>query len=134
MTDAVAGDAAAGWGGGSYELWTAGASRNALVLGWAWDTALDARQFDRALRDVRGEAARRSGDGDERLARLDDHAGDRPGRRYCCAAGARRRGKSLAQISANTAIATGSDTTWSTAMPTSPAVESTRERSEGDPA
>lgn len=47
--NAVAGDAAAGWGGGTYELWTAG-KRNALVLGWAWDTPLDAKQFDRALR------------------------------------------------------------------------------------
>jgi hypothetical protein len=50
VSDAAAGDAAAGWGGGTYELWTAGASRNALVLGWAWDTPLDAKQSDRALR------------------------------------------------------------------------------------
>ena len=48
--------------------------------------------------------------------------GDRTRRRYCWAAGVRRRGRSLAQTAANTPIATGSDTTWSTAMPTSPAV------------
>jgi hypothetical protein len=50
VSGAVAGDAAAGWGGGTYELWTAGSARSALVLGWAWDTPLDAKQFDRALR------------------------------------------------------------------------------------
>ncbi len=59
VADVPAGDAAAGWGGGRYELWapaaTAGCaspcrSRSALVVSWAWDTAADARQFDSALR------------------------------------------------------------------------------------
>jgi hypothetical protein len=55
-----AGDAAAGWGGGRYELWEPGGrepascaapcrSRSALVLSWAWDTPRDAAQFDAAL-------------------------------------------------------------------------------------
>jgi hypothetical protein len=58
-SDGVAGDAAAGWGGGSYSLWgpagsAAGCaapcrSHSALVVGWAWDTAADAAQFKRAL-------------------------------------------------------------------------------------
>ncbi|MEA2368418.1 MAG: hypothetical protein QOH38_1136 [Thermoleophilaceae bacterium] len=59
-SDGVAGDAAAGWGGGSYSLWApagGGAaecaspcrSRSALVVGWAWDTPADAAQFRRAL-------------------------------------------------------------------------------------
>jgi hypothetical protein len=54
-SDAVAGDAAAGWGGGAYVLWSGGScalpcrSRSALVLTWAWDTPLDASQFWRAL-------------------------------------------------------------------------------------
>jgi hypothetical protein len=59
VSDTVAGDAAAGWGGGAYELWgPAGAAgcaspcrkRSALVLTWAWDTPLDAAQFNPALR------------------------------------------------------------------------------------
>jgi hypothetical protein len=59
VPDGAAGDAAAGWGGGRYEMWgpAGGAdscaapcrSRAALVLGWAWDTAADAAEFDRAL-------------------------------------------------------------------------------------
>jgi hypothetical protein len=48
VSDVAAGDAAAGWGGGTYELW--GPGGKALVLGWAWDTARDAAEFDRALR------------------------------------------------------------------------------------
>jgi len=59
VNSAVAGDAAAGWGGGTYEMWTAG-SRSALVLGWAWDTPLDAKQFNRALRRY---VAKRPGSG-----------------------------------------------------------------------
>jgi hypothetical protein len=51
--DGVAGDAAAGWGGGSYVLWGArgatGRKHSVLVLTWAWDTPLDALQFGRAL-------------------------------------------------------------------------------------
>ena len=50
VSDAVAGDAAAGWGGGSYVLWQGPGSRSALVLAWAWDTPRDAAQFDAALR------------------------------------------------------------------------------------
>jgi hypothetical protein len=58
-SDAVAGDAAAGWGGGSYALWDAPrsaacaapcGSRSVLVLGWTWDTAKDAAQFLAAVR------------------------------------------------------------------------------------
>lgn len=52
--------AAAGWGGGRYELWRSGSlpdggcaapcrRRDALVVGWRWDTARDARQATRAL-------------------------------------------------------------------------------------
>jgi hypothetical protein len=58
---AVAEDAAAGWGGGTYELWRNGplpdpacpapcAKRDALVVAWKWDSATDAREFERALR------------------------------------------------------------------------------------
>lgn len=60
-------DAAAGWGGGRYELWRGGPlpdggcsapcrRRDALVLGWRWDTARDARQATRAL-EAYGERA-----------------------------------------------------------------------------
>jgi hypothetical protein len=53
--------AAAGWGGGRYELWRRG-GRRALTLGWRWDTPLDAAQFVAALpryveRTLRGRAA-----------------------------------------------------------------------------
>jgi hypothetical protein len=48
VSDAAAGDAAAGWGGGTYGLWGSGSDR-ALVVGWAWDTAHDAAEFNRAL-------------------------------------------------------------------------------------
>lgn len=59
--DARSADAsAAGWGGGRYELWRNGPlpdggcaapcrRRDALVVGWRWDTARDARQATRAL-------------------------------------------------------------------------------------
>jgi hypothetical protein len=57
----AAGDAAAGWGGGRYEMWrrsplsAAGCpgpcrARDALLLRWRWDTARDARQFVVAAR------------------------------------------------------------------------------------
>lgn len=61
--------AAAGWGGGRYELWRRGAppaggcmapcvSRDALVLGWAWDRGDEATEFatavPRALQDCLG--------------------------------------------------------------------------------
>jgi hypothetical protein len=54
-----AGDAAAGWAGGSYVLWNAPGSascaapcrsRSALVLSWAWDTPDDSDEFLSALR------------------------------------------------------------------------------------
>ncbi|HEV3378957.1 MAG TPA: hypothetical protein VG126_16920 [Thermoleophilaceae bacterium] len=38
-------EAAAGWGGSSIELWRAGGGKDVLVMGWAWDTARDAREF-----------------------------------------------------------------------------------------
>jgi hypothetical protein len=66
VPDAVAGDAAAGWGGGSYVLWSgAGAKQNALVVAWAWDTPQDATQFAGALRTyvtktLHGQAAVRT--------------------------------------------------------------------------
>jgi hypothetical protein len=54
-------DAAAGWGGGAYELWRQGAlpdpacqapcaKRDAVVIAWRWDSAKDAREFGQALR------------------------------------------------------------------------------------
>lgn len=68
-------DAAAGWGGGRYELWQregkppAGCSppcrqRDALVLSWRWDTAPDAREFEPVLRQyvARGLKGRPAGD------------------------------------------------------------------------
>jgi hypothetical protein len=74
VADVPAGDAAAGWGGGRYELWgpaTAAAcaspcrSRSALVVSWAWDTAADAGQFDSALSAylTKGLSARPAGAG-----------------------------------------------------------------------
>ena len=69
----AANEAAAGWGGGRYELWgregeaPAGCgppcrSRDALVLAWRWDTAADARDFEPVLREyvtkgLKGRAA-----------------------------------------------------------------------------
>jgi hypothetical protein len=51
VSNTVAGDAAAGWGGGSYALWSArGGTPSALVLAWAWDTPADAAQFMAAAR------------------------------------------------------------------------------------
>lgn len=58
--DLAAGDAAAGWGGGRYELWAPTVSdaracpapcrpHSALVVGWAWDTPVDAAQFNSAV-------------------------------------------------------------------------------------
>jgi hypothetical protein len=57
--DATASAAAAGWGGGRYELWTDAAAgkscadpcraADVLVLRWRWDTPRDAGEFDRAL-------------------------------------------------------------------------------------
>jgi hypothetical protein len=46
-----AGDAAAGWGGGRYEMW----GQDVLVVGWAWDTPGDAAQAGAALRKYVGQ-------------------------------------------------------------------------------
>jgi hypothetical protein len=40
--------AAAGWGGGRYDLWRRG-GRSLLALAWRWDTARDAAEFAAAL-------------------------------------------------------------------------------------
>jgi hypothetical protein len=45
----VAGDAAAGWGGGRYAMWTRGPA-SAVLLRWTWDTPRDERQFVAAAR------------------------------------------------------------------------------------
>jgi hypothetical protein len=45
----AAGDAAAGWGGGRYEMWNRGRD-HALLLRWVWDTPRDERQFAAAAR------------------------------------------------------------------------------------
>src|SRR3954452_3166470 len=46
VPDAAAGDAAAGWGGGSYVLWSGtDPKQNVLVLAGAWDTPRDGTQF-----------------------------------------------------------------------------------------
>jgi len=47
--DVPADAAAAGWGGGRYELWKDGDAA-VVVLRWTWDTARDAREFNAALR------------------------------------------------------------------------------------
>ncbi len=68
--------AAAGWGGGRYELWqregvggeacdTPCRRADALALGWRWDTSADARQFRIAATDhlVKGLDAKPAGSG-----------------------------------------------------------------------
>jgi hypothetical protein len=55
---ARSGRAAQGWGGGGFELWRlpgppcegACRERHVLALGWAWDTARDAAEFEEAAR------------------------------------------------------------------------------------
>ena len=44
-------DAASGWGGDRYELWTR-AGDKALAIRWRWDTPQDADEFMTALREV----------------------------------------------------------------------------------
>jgi hypothetical protein len=62
----AAGDAAAGWGGGSYVLWSgADPKQSTLVLAWAWDTPRDAAEFMSAAREyvaktLHGQAALRA--------------------------------------------------------------------------
>ena len=67
-------EAAAGWGGGRYELWQREAAspdcgtpcrqRDALLLSWRWDTARDAREFEPVLRQyvAKGLKGRPAGD------------------------------------------------------------------------
>jgi hypothetical protein len=38
-------EAAAGWGGSAFELWRLPGGEEVVVMGWAWDTPRDARQF-----------------------------------------------------------------------------------------
>ena len=70
VSNALAADAAGGWGGGAYALWgPSGADcpspcrkQSALVLAWAWDSDLDAIHFNEALREyvakgLKGRAA-----------------------------------------------------------------------------
>jgi hypothetical protein len=43
-------EAAAGWGGSTFELWRLAGGGDVLVMGWAWDTARDAAEFSAAAR------------------------------------------------------------------------------------
>jgi hypothetical protein len=43
-------EAAAGWGGSTFELWRLPGGGDMLVMGWAWDTPRDAAEFDAAVR------------------------------------------------------------------------------------
>jgi hypothetical protein len=43
-------EAAAGWGGSTFELWELADDEYVLAIGWAWDSAADAAQFARAAR------------------------------------------------------------------------------------
>jgi hypothetical protein len=71
---ASAGRAAAGWGGGRYEMWGAPGTdsackspcrkRNALVLAWTWDTSADAADFDKAVRSYVEDGLKATPDGD----------------------------------------------------------------------
>lgn len=62
-------DAAAGWGGDRYELWTRGnadcrapcATGDALALRWVWDTDRDRREFAAAVREYVDSGAPRGG-------------------------------------------------------------------------
>jgi hypothetical protein len=79
LKDVPAGDAAAGWGGGRYELWSPSArgpssgcdttcrSDSVLVVSWAWDTPADAAEFESGLRSYleAGLSARKTGALDE---------------------------------------------------------------------
>jgi hypothetical protein len=46
----AADEAAAGWGGSSFELWRLPEGEYVLVVGWVWDSAADAAEFARAAR------------------------------------------------------------------------------------
>lgn len=43
-------EAAAGWGGSTFELWRLPGGGDVLVIGWAWDTSEDAAEFAAAAR------------------------------------------------------------------------------------
>ncbi|HEV2874548.1 MAG TPA: hypothetical protein VGW14_05310 [Thermoleophilaceae bacterium] len=43
-------EAAAGWGGSTFELWRLPGGGDVLVMGWAWDSARDAAEFEAAAR------------------------------------------------------------------------------------
>ena len=43
-------EAAAGWGGSTFELWRLPGGRDLLVMAWAWDTPRDAAEFAAAAR------------------------------------------------------------------------------------
>ena len=43
-------DAAAGWGGGAFELWRLPGGGDLLAIAWAWDSPRDAAEFERAAR------------------------------------------------------------------------------------
>jgi hypothetical protein len=43
-------EAAAGWGGSTFELWRLRGGGEVLVMGWAWDSARDASEFAAAAR------------------------------------------------------------------------------------
>ena len=72
-------EAAAGWGGGRYELWQQSGSapdgckapcrsRDALVLSWRWDKPRDAREFDAALREYLAKGLKGKAAGDDAWA------------------------------------------------------------------
>jgi len=43
-------EAAAGWGGSTFELWRLPGGEDVLVMGWTWDSARDALEFEAAAR------------------------------------------------------------------------------------
>ena len=43
-------EAAAGWGGSTFELWRLPGGGDVLVIGWTWDSARDALEFEAAAR------------------------------------------------------------------------------------
>ena len=49
-------EAAAGWGGSTFELWRLPGGGDVLVMGWAWDTPRDALEFEAAAAALRGAA------------------------------------------------------------------------------
>jgi hypothetical protein len=59
-------EAAAGWGGSTFELWRLPGGGDVLVMGWAWDSARDALEFEaaarRSVRRLGGAGAVNGGD------------------------------------------------------------------------